>query len=77
MAAAPRDVHVQPLTFNRVRSATLSVSNLGMFGISEFSAVINPPQGAILAVGEGRKVILPSSPSSAPAHFDNADGTPS
>lgn len=30
---------------------SFSVSNLGMFGISEFSAVINPPQAAILAVG--------------------------
>lgn len=30
-----------------------SISNLGMFGISEFSAVINPPQAAILAVGAG------------------------
>ena len=28
-----------------------SVSNLGMFGVSEFSAIINPPQAAILAVG--------------------------
>jgi pyruvate dehydrogenase E2 component (dihydrolipoamide acetyltransferase) len=32
-----------------------SISNLGMFGISEFSAIINPPQGAILAVGAGEK----------------------
>jgi pyruvate dehydrogenase E2 component (dihydrolipoamide acetyltransferase) len=32
--------------------ATFSVSNLGMLGIEEFSAVINPPEGAILAVGE-------------------------
>ena len=31
--------------------ATFSVSNLGMFGIEEFTAVINPPEGAILAVG--------------------------
>ena len=30
---------------------TFSVSNLGMMGIEEFSAVINPPEGAILAVG--------------------------
>jgi pyruvate dehydrogenase E2 component (dihydrolipoamide acetyltransferase) len=33
---------------------TFSVSNLGMFGIDEFSAVINPPEGAILAVGQAR-----------------------
>ena len=31
--------------------ATFSISNLGMMGIDEFSAVINPPEGAILAVG--------------------------
>jgi pyruvate dehydrogenase E2 component (dihydrolipoamide acetyltransferase) len=33
---------------------TFSISNLGMFGIDEFSAVINPPEGAILAVGQVR-----------------------
>lgn len=35
------------------QGGTFSVSNLGMFGIKDFSAVINPPQGAILAVGAG------------------------
>ena len=34
---------------------TFSISNLGMFGIKEFSAVINPPEGAILAVGAGEQ----------------------
>ena len=34
---------------------SFSISNLGMYGIKEFSAVINPPQGAILAVGAGEK----------------------
>jgi pyruvate dehydrogenase E2 component (dihydrolipoamide acetyltransferase) len=33
---------------------TFSISNLGMFGIDEFAAVINPPEGAILAVGQVR-----------------------
>ncbi len=33
------------------KGGSFTVSNLGMYGISEFSAVINPPQGAILAVG--------------------------
>jgi pyruvate dehydrogenase E2 component (dihydrolipoamide acetyltransferase) len=33
---------------------TFSISNLGMFGIDEFSAVINPPEGAILAIGQVR-----------------------
>jgi len=31
--------------------ATFSVSNLGMFGINEFTAIINPPEGGILAIG--------------------------
>jgi pyruvate dehydrogenase E2 component (dihydrolipoamide acetyltransferase) len=30
---------------------TFSISNLGMFGVEEFAAIINPPQAAILAVG--------------------------
>jgi len=34
---------------------TFTISNLGMFGIKEFAAVINPPQAAILAVGAGEK----------------------
>ena len=34
---------------------TFTISNLGMFGIKEFSAVINPPQGAILAIGAGEQ----------------------
>jgi pyruvate dehydrogenase E2 component (dihydrolipoamide acetyltransferase) len=36
--------------------ATFSVSNLGMFDVAEFSAIINPPEGAILAVGSVRRV---------------------
>lgn len=35
---------------------SFSVSNLGMFGISKFSAIINPPQSGILAVGSGCKL---------------------
>ena len=34
---------------------SFSISNLGMFGVREFAAVINPPQGAILAVGVGEQ----------------------
>ena len=37
------------------QGGTFSISNLGMFGIKEFAAVINPPQGAILAVGMGEQ----------------------
>jgi pyruvate dehydrogenase E2 component (dihydrolipoamide acetyltransferase) len=36
-------------------NGTFSISNLGMFGIEEFSAVINPPEGCILAVGAVRE----------------------
>ena len=36
--------------------ATFSISNLGMLDVTEFSAIINPPEGAILAVGAVRKV---------------------
>lgn len=37
---------------------TFSVSNLGMFGVSEFNAIINPPQAAILAIGAGRPQVV-------------------
>jgi len=39
------------LTPEEYTGATFSISNLGMFGIDEFTAVINPPEGGILAVG--------------------------
>jgi pyruvate dehydrogenase E2 component (dihydrolipoamide acetyltransferase) len=39
------------LRATEVTGATFSVSNLGMFDVEEFSAIINPPEGAILAVG--------------------------
>ena len=37
------------------QGGTASISNMGMFGIKQFDAVINPPQGMILAVGAGEK----------------------
>ncbi|MDP6709480.1 MAG: pyruvate dehydrogenase complex dihydrolipoamide acetyltransferase [Alphaproteobacteria bacterium] len=37
------------------QGGTFSISNLGMYGIKQFEAVINPPQGCILAVGAGEK----------------------
>jgi pyruvate dehydrogenase E2 component (dihydrolipoamide acetyltransferase) len=42
------------LSLDEMTNGTFSISNLGMFGIDEFSAVINPPEGAILAVGRVR-----------------------
>jgi pyruvate dehydrogenase E2 component (dihydrolipoyllysine-residue acetyltransferase) len=41
------------LKLEEFQGGTFSISNLGMFGIKEFAAVINPPHGCILAVGEG------------------------
>jgi pyruvate dehydrogenase E2 component (dihydrolipoamide acetyltransferase) len=41
------------LTPEEYQGGTFSVSNLGMFGVKDFAAIINPPQGAILAVGAG------------------------
>jgi pyruvate dehydrogenase E2 component (dihydrolipoyllysine-residue acetyltransferase) len=40
------------LTPDELAGGTFTISNLGMFGIRQFTAVINPPQAAILAVGE-------------------------
>jgi pyruvate dehydrogenase E2 component (dihydrolipoamide acetyltransferase) len=47
-----RDGKLKPEEF---QGGTFSVSNLGMYGISNFAAVLNPPQGAILAVGAGEE----------------------
>jgi len=41
------------------QGGTFSVSNLGMFGVGEFSAVINPPQAVIMAVGGGVPTVVP------------------
>jgi len=43
------------LTAGDLAGGTFTVSNLGMFGIRHFEAIINPPQGAILAVGASRR----------------------
>ncbi len=44
------------LRAHELSGATFSISNLGMFDVAEFSAIINPPEGAILAVGSVRRV---------------------
>ena len=46
------------LKLEEFQGGTFSISNLGMFGIREFSAVINPPHGAILAVGAGEERVV-------------------
>jgi len=43
------------LKLEEFQGGTFSISNLGMFGIRGFAAVINPPQGGILAVGAGEQ----------------------
>jgi pyruvate dehydrogenase E2 component (dihydrolipoamide acetyltransferase) len=43
------------LALEEFQGGTFTISNLGMYGIREFAAVINPPQGCILAVGVGEK----------------------
>ena len=51
-AARARDGKLKPEEY---RGGGFSVSNLGMYGVREFAAVINPPQAGILAVGAGEK----------------------
>jgi pyruvate dehydrogenase E2 component (dihydrolipoamide acetyltransferase) len=53
LAARARARKLKP---EEMTDGTFSISNLGMFGIDEFAAVINPPEGAILAVGQVRDV---------------------
>jgi len=47
------------LTREDLDGGTFTVSNLGMYGISEFLAIINPPQGAILALGSCEERMVP------------------
>jgi pyruvate dehydrogenase E2 component (dihydrolipoamide acetyltransferase) len=48
------------LSYEDMAGGTFSISNLGMFGIDSFDAIINPPQGAILAVGGVSRVLAES-----------------
>ena len=52
LATRARDGSLVPAEY---QGGTFSVSNLGMFGIKDFQAIINPPQGCILAVGAGEQ----------------------
>jgi pyruvate dehydrogenase E2 component (dihydrolipoamide acetyltransferase) len=52
LAARARSRKLKP---NEYQGGTTSVSNLGMYGIKDFTAVINPPQSTILAVGAGEE----------------------
>lgn len=53
LATKARDKALQPEDY---AGSTFTTSNLGMFGIDEFSAIINPPNAAILAIGAIREV---------------------
>lgn len=55
LAAKARENKLQPHEF---QGGTVSVSNLGMFGVKHFCAVINPPQSCILAVGTTSKKLV-------------------
>lgn len=59
LATRARDNKLMPEEY---QGGSFSVSNLGMFGITSFSAVINPPQAAILAVGAGVPRVKPPLP---------------
>jgi pyruvate dehydrogenase E2 component (dihydrolipoamide acetyltransferase) len=52
LAARARDGKLQPTEY---QGGTASLSNMGMYGIKQFEAVINPPQGMIMAIGVGEK----------------------
>ncbi|TNN05944.1 Dihydrolipoyllysine-residue acetyltransferase component of pyruvate dehydrogenase complex isoform 3 [Schistosoma japonicum] len=68
LVAKAKQNKLQPQEY---QGGTFSISNLGMFGISNFSAVINPPQSCILAVGSSRQKILPDKNN--PAGFKKAN----
>jgi pyruvate dehydrogenase E2 component (dihydrolipoamide acetyltransferase) len=52
LAARAKEGKLQP---NEYQGGTASISNMGMYGITQFDAVINPPQGMIMAIGAGEK----------------------
>jgi len=56
MAGRAKEGKLQPHEF---QGGTITVSNLGMFGISHFTAIINSPQSCILAVGETKAKVVP------------------
>jgi pyruvate dehydrogenase E2 component (dihydrolipoamide acetyltransferase) len=52
LAGRAKEGKLQPAEY---QGGTASISNMGMFGIKQFDAVINPPQGMIMAIGAGEK----------------------
>src|ERR1700691_5631255 len=54
------------LKMTEVTGGSFSISNLGMYGVDQFDAIINPPQCAILAIGSARRGMAGSSTSKTP-----------
>jgi len=48
------------LTLEEYQGGTFTISNLGMFGVKSFAAIINPPQSCILAVGAAESRLVPA-----------------
>jgi len=65
---AAERVRAGTITPPELSGGTFTVSNLGMFGITSFSAVINPPQAAILAVGSIEQVPVVRGDAIVPGH---------
>ncbi|XP_044775121.1 dihydrolipoyllysine-residue acetyltransferase component of pyruvate dehydrogenase complex, mitochondrial isoform X10 [Neomonachus schauinslandi] len=57
LATKAREGKLQPHEF---QGGTFTISNLGMFGIKNFSAIINPPQACILAIGASEDRLVPA-----------------
>jgi pyruvate dehydrogenase E2 component (dihydrolipoamide acetyltransferase) len=57
LAAKARDNKLKP---DEYQGGSFTISNLGMFGISHFTAIINPPQSCILAIGKTEPKLVPA-----------------
>lgn len=56
LATRARDGKLSPAEY---QGGSFTISNLGMFGVNNFTAIINPPQSCILAVGGGQQKVVP------------------
>jgi pyruvate dehydrogenase E2 component (dihydrolipoamide acetyltransferase) len=68
LAARARDKKLKPEEF---MGSTFSISNLGMYDVTEFTAIINPPESCILAVGAVRRVPVVKGDEVVPGHVMN------
>lgn len=56
IAGRARDNKLKP---DELSGGTFTISNMGMYGVTNFSAIINPPQACILAVSSAEKRVIP------------------